>query len=237
MLCMKKILTPLPSENSGEVLSQQEKLRLRAAMVLAADGLRKLRSRKVKCDCYNRYHARHRDRLRAKRHTPEHRKSRAEYFRKWLDRNPEKKKKKRMDCLAYHNERYLTDPAFALARRMRRVMLAAFRAQKNRKRSKTLDVIGCPLAHAKIHIEKQFTNGMSWKRPRSFEVDHIIPISVFDLSNDEEVKWAFNWRNLQPLTPHENWAKHAKLPDPLPAWLPCHIADRIRSRRPARQTV
>ena len=31
------------------------------------------------------------------------------------------------------------------------------------------------------------------------EIDHVKPTSMFDVSKDEELKLAFNWKNTQPL--------------------------------------
>ena len=37
---------------------------------------------------------------------------------------------------------------------------------------------------------------MTWD---NIEIDHIRPISSFDISDDEQLIEAFNWRNTQPL--------------------------------------
>ena len=33
----------------------------------------------------------------------------------------------------------------------------------------------------------------------NIEIDHVKPICMFDISDDEESKFAFSWRNTQPL--------------------------------------
>lgn len=43
------------------------------------------------------------------------------------------------------------------------------------------------------------------------QVDHIQPISSFDLSDPQEVKAAFHFTNLQPLTPEQNLEKSNRL--------------------------
>jgi len=45
-----------------------------------------------------------------------------------------------------------------------------------------------------------------------FHIDHIIPLSAFDLTAHEQVKIAFAPSNHQWLTAHENLTKHANLP-------------------------
>ena len=40
------------------------------------------------------------------------------------------------------------------------------------------------------------TPDMNWS---NIESDHVKPITSFDVSNDEELNEAFNWKNTQPL--------------------------------------
>jgi len=46
---------------------------------------------------------------------------------------------------------------------------------------------------------------------KHWHIDHVIPISKFDLNNHEEQLLAFNWRNTMPLSSKENLAKNNKL--------------------------
>ena len=40
------------------------------------------------------------------------------------------------------------------------------------------------------------TPEMNWS---NIELDHVQPICIFDVSKDEELREAFNWKNTQPL--------------------------------------
>ena len=40
------------------------------------------------------------------------------------------------------------------------------------------------------------TPDMTWY---NIEIDHVQPICLFDVTKDEELKQAFNWKNTQPL--------------------------------------
>lgn len=135
----------------------------------------------------------------------------------------------------YTRKRRRNDPNFALLGRLRATMNRAFRRNWIKKPARTESLLGCTISQAKAHIESQFVNGMDWKNRRSFVIDHFVPAAAFDVRDAEQAYWAFNWRNLRPITPHENAVKSDKLPNPLPSWLPPHIAARIlsRSRRPA----
>ena len=38
---------------------------------------------------------------------------------------------------------------------------------------------------------------MNWSK---IEIDHLKPIRLFDVSKDEELREAFNWKNTKPLS-------------------------------------
>jgi len=46
---------------------------------------------------------------------------------------------------------------------------------------------------------------------KEWHIDHVIPISKFDLNNQEEQILAFNWRNTMPLSCKENLSKNNKI--------------------------
>ena len=70
--------------------------------------------------------------------------------------------------------------------------------------------LGCSFIQARRHIESQFKPGMSW---RNTHVDHIKPISLFDLRKPSQQRACFGFKNLQPLWPRDNSKKGAS-PDP-----------------------
>ena len=48
-------------------------------------------------------------------------------------------------------------------------------------------------------------------RENIWHIDHVIPLSHFDLSNENDIYIAFNWRNTQPLLANENLKKNNRL--------------------------
>jgi len=48
-------------------------------------------------------------------------------------------------------------------------------------------------------------------RGKSWHIDHVIPLSRFDLNNEQEQLVAFNWRNTMPLDAKENLSKNCKI--------------------------
>jgi hypothetical protein len=112
----------------------------------------------------------------------------------WHQRNPEK--------MAEYNRRRLQDPAFALSNRIRVRFRDSLR--KNCKSKTTEELLGYTIAELRAHIEKQFLPGMTWQNMRQWHIDHIVPISSFVITSedDPELRRAWALSNLRPL-----WAK------------------------------
>jgi hypothetical protein len=84
-------------------------------------------------------------------------------------------------------------------------------AIKNAKLSKCLGSavrdLGCTVEELKLHIETQFVDGMSWDTYGGWHVDHIKPLSAFDLSQRDQIVLACHYSNLQPLWALDNLRK------------------------------
>ena len=57
----------------------------------------------------------------------------------------------------------------------------------------------------------QMTPEMNWS---NIEIDHVKPIGMFDLSEDEEFREAFCWKNTQPLGGKDHQNKGTKISRP-----------------------
>lgn len=211
MICETRIPTQSPLESLEDNLALQERQNLHAAMVLAAVALKKLRIKKLSRDSHQRRYSRWGfiDRLKARDFRNSKRGK--EYYRQYQS---ERRKKPH-----WHFRNWLYGD-----------INRSIRRQKATKSGRTETLIGCTIAELMTHLERQFTNGFSWENRASWHIDHFVPISVFDLKDTEEQKWAFNYRNLRPLDSRENQMKSNKLPCPLPSWIPAHIAQRIIER-------
>ena len=85
---------------------------------------------------------------------------------------------------------------------------------KNRgKGQRTVELLGCDKDTFLQHLESQFTEGMTWENYglKGWHVDHIMPISSYDLTNEDEVKKACHYTNLQPLWWQDNLEKGDKI--------------------------
>ena len=77
-----------------------------------------------------------------------------------------------------------------------------------------MELIGCSVEELKQHLESQFRDGMSWENyGTTWHIDHIIPCTAFDMTDEEQQRTCFNYKNLQPLLAEENLLKNDLLPD------------------------
>ena len=77
---------------------------------------------------------------------------------------------------------------------------------------KIIELFGCTSLKLKKHLEKQFEPEMSWDNYGSYwEVDHIIPLSHFDVKIRSERNRANHYSNLQPMEAEENRKKGNKI--------------------------
>jgi len=74
--------------------------------------------------------------------------------------------------------------------------------------------LGCSIDELKGHIEAQFEPGMTWDNwaRDGWHIDHIIPLSAFDLTDREQLKQACRYTNVRPLWYKTNIRKGAKVP-------------------------
>jgi hypothetical protein len=80
------------------------------------------------------------------------------------------------------------------------------------KRNKYNEILGCDIDFFKKWLEYRFDENMNWNNFGTYwQIDHIIPISLFNLKNQKEIKICFHWTNLQPLESKENRIKSNKL--------------------------
>ena len=78
----------------------------------------------------------------------------------------------------------------------------------------TAQLVGCSWTQLKVHLQSQLREGMTWETyGASWVIDHIKPLSSFDLGDKEQQLAATHYTNLQPLTRKENAEKSDRLPD------------------------
>ncbi len=109
-----------------------------------------------------------------------------------------------------HNERMRSDPRYRLRRAIKGRIKRAL--DKNYKSGSAITLLGCNISELKLHLESGWKAGMGWHnygglRSDSWEIDHRIPLSSFDLHNHQQLAAACHYSNLQPLWRTENRRK------------------------------
>ena len=106
--------------------------------------------------------------------------------------------------------KYKNDTNFRLTCVLRKRLGAAIKG-KAKTGSAVVD-LGCSIDDLKKYLENQFQPDMTWDNwsRNGWHIDHIVPLSKFDLSNREELLKACHYSNLQPLWAKDNIRKGNK---------------------------
>ena len=78
----------------------------------------------------------------------------------------------------------------------------------NNKDKHTIEYLGCNYVE---YFKWILTNEYNLENKSEWHIDHVIPISTFNLDNEEEQLLAFNWRNTMPLSAKENLSKNNRI--------------------------
>jgi hypothetical protein len=130
-----------------------------------------------------------------------------DYLKNWRSNNKERNKE--LNRKSYMS-RYRNNLNFKLAHLLRHRLNQALKGDA--RIGSHVKYLGCTIEEFKNYLESKFLYGMSWDNygKHGWHVDHIIPISSFDLQNLDELKKACNFTNLQPLWAKDNWSKGNK---------------------------
>ena len=138
-----------------------------------------------------------------------------EYNKKYYEKNKEKiidnvkkyreenKEKLKESYKEYLKKKRKNDPIYRMMRNIRSMVRRAIKTKR------TEEIIGCTYQELKLHLENQFTEAMSWENYgfNGWHIDHIRPLSWFDIANPDEVAKANHYSNLQPLWWEDNLSK------------------------------
>lgn len=120
------------------------------------------------------------------------------------------KKRTLLQQKAYKKISYKNNIQLRLMATLRRRLYSALKGKA--KQGSAVRDLGCTPEQFKRYLESKFQNGMTWDNYGKWHIDHIMPLSSFDLTNYEQVKQACHYKNLQPLWAEDNLKKGVKLP-------------------------
>ena len=149
----------------------------------------------------------------------------AEYSRQWYVKNREKaveyqrayrkrtkEKQSQYNKRAYEKRklRHAQDINFKLSVRLRNRLNRAING--NYRAGSAVRDLGCSVEEFKRYLESKFQSGMTWDNwsRTGWHIDHIQPLSKFDLTDPEQLKIACHYTNMQPLWVEDHKRKTAQ---------------------------
>lgn len=161
-------------------------------------------------DCLHQY----RNTTEEKEKRIEYRENTKEQWEQWYN-SPEVTERRKQNKIAYRpialetfKKKYQTDENFKLKILMR----SQFKRFLAEITTTYENVLGCDLDFFKKWLEFRFDDKMTWENMGTvWEIDHILPLSKFNLSDKNEIKICGHWTNFQPLTTHDNRSKSNKI--------------------------
>lgn len=181
---------------------------------------------------------RKRDREKYKLEGEETKKNRRAHCRNWHSKNKEKLKskyyenhqetleknrkyyKKNREKILKYNSKWIknklnNDILFKLEHNLRSQLYRGIKFFDLNKDKKTIDYLGCTIEELFIYFQKVYkvklTPDMIGRGKGKWSIDHIKPISSFDLTKEEDIKECFHFTNLQPMLFEENCSKRNKI--------------------------
>jgi len=119
--------------------------------------------------------------------------------------NAASRKNNRHTANTYFRRRCDEDPAFKLAMRLRARLRHAIKNKS--KRGSAIVLLGCTIRELVVRFESLFPDGMSWQNWGEWHIDHIRPLTSFDLEDPAQLAAACHYTNLQPLWASDNLRK------------------------------
>jgi hypothetical protein len=137
----------------------------------------------------------------------EHRK---EYLKEYREKNADDIRKTKRD---YERNRKANDPLYKLISNFRTAIYQVLKENRVDKNQSYFDVLQYTPEQLIVHLEKQFTERITWENYGEWHVDHKQPISSFNIQEmgDSEFMKCWSLENLQPMWGEENIRKSNKI--------------------------
>jgi len=137
----------------------------------------------------------------------EHRK---EYLKKYREKNADKIRETKRN---YEKTRKSNDPLYKLISNFRTAIYQVLKENNVKKNGHYFDILKYTPQQLIEHLEKQFSDEMTWDNYGLWHVDHKHPISLYNIEEigDDEFLKCWSLDNLQPMWGSENIKKSNKL--------------------------
>lgn len=106
----------------------------------------------------------------------------------------------------YEKNRKEVDVNFRISCNLRRRLNHAIRGTV--KSGSSVKDLGCSVEELKQYLESRFQLDMTWDNYGEWHIDHIKPLSLFDLTDRKQFLEAVHYTNLQPLWAKDNMRKY-----------------------------
>ena len=71
------------------------------------------------------------------------------------------------------------------------------------KKGSAVKFLGCTIEQLRKHLESLFIDGMTWDNwghgPGAWQIDHVVPIALHDVTDPEQLAIVCHWSNLMPI--------------------------------------
>lgn len=128
-----------------------------------------------------------------------------------LAQQAEYRHKNKKEISARATNRRQTDMPFKLRGQLRHRVYLALSGEL--KIGSAVRDLGCSVEELKVYLESLFQPGMTWdnwgSRCGQWQIDHIVPLASFDLTDREQFLKACHYTNLQPLWREDHIKKSA----------------------------
>jgi hypothetical protein len=137
----------------------------------------------------------------------EHRK---QYLKEYREKNIDKIRETKRN---YEKTRKANDPIYKLINNFRTAIYQVLKENQIQKNGHYFEILKYSPENLIEHLESKFKDNMTWDNYGEWHVDHIKPISSFQITEigDKEFMSCWSLENLQPLWGEENIRKSNKL--------------------------
>ena len=131
---------------------------------------------------------------------------RKKYLKEYREKNIDKIRKVKRE---YEKNRKASDPTYKIISNFRTAIYQVLKENNVEKNKHYFDILKYTPEELISHLEKQFTDSMTWENYGEWHVDHRMPISsfVFESVDDDSFMKCWSLDNLQPMWGKDNIVK------------------------------